>query len=58
VGSNFAPAAMPPQNVTYFSPFATDNLPLVISVMDQLGIMLVVLVLLIAFPALSTWLAY
>jgi TRAP-type C4-dicarboxylate transport system substrate-binding protein len=36
VGSNFAPAAMPPQNVTYFSPFATDNLPLVISVMDQL----------------------
>jgi TRAP-type C4-dicarboxylate transport system substrate-binding protein len=36
VGSIFEPAAMPLQNVTYFSPFATDNLPLVISVMDQL----------------------
>jgi TRAP-type C4-dicarboxylate transport system substrate-binding protein len=36
VGSIFEPSAMPLQNVTYFSPFATDNLPLVISTMDQL----------------------
>lgn len=36
VGSIFEPTAMPLQNVTYFSPFATDNLPLVIATMDQL----------------------
>lgn len=36
VGSIFEPTAMPLQNVTYFSPFSTDNLPLVISTMDQL----------------------
>lgn len=36
VGSVFEPAAMPLQNVTYYSPFATDNLPLVISIIDQL----------------------
>ena len=36
VGSVFEPANMPLQNVTYFSPFATDNLPLVISVIDEL----------------------
>lgn len=36
VGSIFEPTAMPLQNVTYFSPFGTDNLPLVISIMDEL----------------------
>ena len=36
VGSIFAPGAMPLHNVTYFSPFASDNLPLVISIIDQL----------------------
>jgi TRAP-type C4-dicarboxylate transport system substrate-binding protein len=36
VGSIFEPSAMPLQNVTYFSPFGTDNLPLVIKVMDEL----------------------
>ncbi|MBU6190243.1 MAG: C4-dicarboxylate TRAP transporter substrate-binding protein [Betaproteobacteria bacterium] len=36
VGSIFEPTAMPLHNVTYFSPFATDNLPLVISIMDAL----------------------
>lgn len=36
VGSLFEPAAMPLHNVTYFSPFATDNLSLVISIIDQL----------------------
>lgn len=36
VGSIFEPSAMPLQNVTYFSPFATDNLPLVIRIMDEL----------------------
>jgi len=36
VGSLFEPSSMPLQNVTYFSPFATDNLPLLISTMDAL----------------------
>jgi len=36
VGSIFEPSAMPLQNVTYFSPFGTDNLPLVIRIMDEL----------------------
>ncbi|MCS6920415.1 MAG: C4-dicarboxylate TRAP transporter substrate-binding protein, partial [Elioraea sp.] len=36
VGALFEPSAMPLHNVTYFSPFATDNLPLVISTMDRL----------------------
>lgn len=36
VGSIFEPSAMPLHNVTYFSPFATDNLPLVIATMDAL----------------------
>jgi TRAP-type C4-dicarboxylate transport system substrate-binding protein len=36
VGSIFEPSAMPLHNVTYFSPFASDNLPLVISIIDQL----------------------
>ncbi|OGA72420.1 MAG: C4-dicarboxylate ABC transporter substrate-binding protein, partial [Betaproteobacteria bacterium RIFCSPLOWO2_12_FULL_65_14] len=35
-GSIFEPSAMPLHNVTYFSPFASDNLPLVISIIDQL----------------------
>jgi TRAP-type C4-dicarboxylate transport system substrate-binding protein len=37
VGSIFEPSAMPLHNVTYFTPFGgSDNLPLVISTIDQL----------------------
>lgn len=36
VGSIFEPTAMPLHNVTYFSPFGSDNLPLVISIIDGL----------------------